>query len=274
MRSLVLVSAAFLAASVFACGINHDSIADGADLGDDDESDAAPGNGSSGSSGRTSSSGASGGGATGSSGAASSGGGSSGGGGPGPAGDLSETFSGESTFYNVNAGALGNCSLPCPDTFLVAALNTDDYEASAMCGGCARVEGPDGDVVVQIWDRCPGCGTHGIDLSKTAFGAISPLAAGRVDVTWAMVRCPWQDPVEYHVFSDRIQVQNHRVPIESIEIERSGAFVALTRRSDNFFTGSIPNAAFTIRVTGMTGEVLEEEVEGRGTFDGTLQFQE
>lgn len=273
MRLFLLSCAVVLASSVFACAANSDSIAGDRDLGgdDDDGSSGSPtgsssGRRSSGNSGTVSSS--SGGGSSGGSGSSSSSGGSI------PTGDLTDTVSGEATFYNVDLGDQGNCSLPCPSTYLVAALNTADYEGSAMCGGCARVEGPDGEVVVQIWDRCPGCGVHGIDLSRTAFGKISPLSAGRIDVSWAMVRCPWQDPIEYQVFSDRIQIRNHRVPIEKVEIKRTGAYTELSRRSDNFFTGSIADSPFTVRLTGATGEVLEEQLEGRGTQQGTQQFVE
>lgn len=267
MRALVFAWAAIVVASVTACSTNSESIAGDLDLGrDDPDEEGADGDdaGAGSSSGRGSSGGA----------GSSSGAGGSSSSGALPTGDLSDTFSGEATFYNVEIGEQGNCSLPCPSTYLVAALNTADYDGAAMCGGCARVEGPDGDVIVQIWDRCPGCGEHGIDLSKTAFGRISPTSAGRIDVSWAMVRCPWQDPIEYRVFSDRIQVRNHRVPIESVEIKRTSTFTALTRRTDNFYTGSIPNAAFTVRMTGITGEVLEEVVAGHGTRAGTVQFEE
>lgn len=272
MRVLTsLLLATTFAGVVFACGTNSDPIAEDLNLGDDEEDgEGDAGAGSSG--GRSSSSGG------GSSGGGSSGGGSSGAGSSSsssgaPATELGATYEGEATFYNVDLGEQGNCSLPCPSTYLVAALNTADYAKSALCGGCAKVEGPDGEVVVQIWDQCPGCPQHGIDLSKTAFGKIAPTSAGRIDVRWTLVRCPWQDPMSYEVFADRIQIRNHRVPVQGVEINSGSGFTALARRSDNFFTGSIPASAFTVRIIGSTGEVLEDSIVGRGSRVGTAQFE-
>ncbi len=266
MRVLTsLLLATTFAGAVFACGTNSDPIADDLYLGDDerdDEGDAGAGGSSGG--GRSSSSSGGGGGGSSSGGSSSSG---------APATELGPSYEGEATFYNVDLGEQGNCSLPCPSTYLVAALNTADYAKSALCGGCAKVEGPDGEVVVQIWDQCPGCPQHGIDLSKTAFGKIAPTSAGRIDVRWTLVRCPWQDPMSYEVFADRIQIRNHRVPIQGVEINSGSGFTGLVRRSDNFFTGSVPSGAFTVRITGSSGEVLEDSIAGRGSREGTAQFE-
>lgn len=262
MRLLALPFVVLVGLGMLACAAEDDPIAGDLDLGDDDDAPAAT---SSSSGGGTSSSG----------GSTSSGGSSSSSSSSGSVvtEEIGDTYAGKATFYSVDLGEQGNCSLPCPSTYLVAALNSADYAASALCGGCARVEGPDGSVVVQIWDQCPGCGTHGIDLSETAFGAIADPDLGRIDVSWTMVRCPWLDPVGYEVFSDRIQVRNHRVPIESVEIDKGSGYVPLTRRSDNFFTGSVPDADLPIRLTGTTGEVLEDVIRGRGSQDGAVQFE-
>ena len=268
MRSFVLACTSLLVPSLFACATNSDSIAGDVHLNDDD--DDSGGSTSGGRKGGTTSGGSSSGGGT-SSGvepgsSSSSGGGSSSGGAPSDV--LGPTYEGESTYYNVELDDLGNCSLPTPSTYLVAALNTADYDGSALCGGCIEVTGPAGTTVVQVWDRCPGCGVHGVDLSETAFKAVSPLSAGRIDVSWRTVRCPVSDGLEYQVFADRIQIRNTRVPVESVEVDGD----LLTRRSDNFFLGAMPTGSFTVRVTGSTGEVVEEAVPGRGSYQGMGQF--
>lgn len=197
-----------------------------------------------------------------------------------PTDELGATVDGEASFYDVKAGTLGNCSVPAPDDFLVAALNPDDYAQSALCGGCVRVEGPDGEVTVRVWDQCAsGCdrpsieGRHGIDLSRTAFSAIASTSAGRVDVRWTPVRCPFPGNPEYLTFSDRIQVRNHKVPIAALSIESNGSFVPTTRRDDNYFVGRVPNGEFRVRVVASTGQTLEEILPGRDASTlGSQQF--
>ena len=262
---------------IAACNTESDDIALGNTVtlpGDDDDDDVSSSSGySSSGKGGGSSGGSTSGNVASSSGAGGSSSGGSSGEEPLPGEDLSGEYSGKATYYNVDVGDMGNCSLPCPSSYLVGALNTADYDGSALCGGCAEVTGPKGSVIVSIWDRCPGCGTHGIDLSYTAFGKVANHSAGRVDVSWKLVRCPSNTPMTYQIYSDRVQIRNHREPIESVQVTQNGQTKTLNRRSDNFFTGAIADRELKLTITGMTGAVVEETLPGRGTGQvGTEQF--
>ncbi|KAJ2353053.1 hypothetical protein GGF43_003585, partial [Coemansia sp. RSA 2618] len=109
----------------------------------------------------------------------SSGGGGSGGGGGGSSG---ETFSGDGTYYTPG---LGSCGKTNTDSDLIAAINAPQYGTNAnpnqaeVCGKCALVKGPKGEVKVTITDRCPVCKSGDLDLSPSAFEQIGEFDDGR-----------------------------------------------------------------------------------------------
>jgi expansin len=191
--------------------------------------------------------------------------------------------SGEGTFYA--ADGTGNCSFDAsPNDLLVAALNDIDYAASASCGACAQVQGPQGSVTVRIVDRCPGCADGDIDLSQEAFSLISPIAAGRVPITWNFVPCEVSGPVVYHFkegsneFFGMVQLRNHRNAISIMEwLDGNGQYQSTERADFNFFIedqGMGPGP-YTIRTTDVFGQIIEDAgisfVEG-GEVIGASQF--
>ena len=173
--------------------------------------------------------------------------------------------SGEGTYYDATGA--GACSFPAsPNDLMVAAINRPDWAMSAWCGACVEVTGPSGTVTVRIVDQCPGCATGDLDLSREAFAKISPLAAGRVAITWQEVACPVSGPIAYHfkdganAFWTAIQVRNHRYPIAKLEAQKDGAYVAIPRVDYNYFvqTSGLGNGPYTLRVTDTRGHLLED----------------
>jgi len=97
-------------------------------------------------------------------------------------------YLGEATWYDAHSANACGMSLAGSD-YMVAAMNGDQYKKS-LCGTCARIKGPDGEVTVKIVDLCPGCSMGDIDLSEEAFAKIADLDDGRVKITWSFVACP------------------------------------------------------------------------------------
>ncbi|KAH8685971.1 RlpA-like double-psi beta-barrel-protein domain-containing protein-containing protein, partial [Tricladium varicosporioides] len=54
-----------------------------------------------------------------------------------------------------------------------------------MCGKTITVKGSSGKTVVaKVVDKCPGCDTHDIDLSRAAFLDLDSFDVGRINVNW------------------------------------------------------------------------------------------
>lgn len=196
-----------------------------------------------------------------------------------PAGDDVETVpcddeperAGEATYYDADGS--GNCSFdPSPGDLMVAALNAADYDGAAWCGACAAVDGPSGSVTVRIVDQCPGCAEGDLDLSPEAFERISPLAAGRVPITWRFVPCEVSGAMRYHFkdgsnpFWTAIQVRNHRHAIATLEAKVGDAYQAIPRVDYNYFVaeGGLGEGPLDLRVTDVHGIVAEDAAIATG----------
>ncbi|KAJ2776712.1 hypothetical protein H4R18_005523 [Coemansia javaensis] len=101
-------------------------------------------------------------------------------------------FSGDGTYYSPG---LGSCGDTHGDSDLIAAINAPQYgtnanpNQAAVCGRCALVKGPLGQVKVKIVDRCPVCKSGDLDLSPAAFDRIGKQEVGRIGISWSFVAC-------------------------------------------------------------------------------------
>ena len=196
-----------------------------------------------------------------------------------------EIKEGIATYYDANGS--GNCGFPAtPNDLDVAAFDANSYAASAACGACVKVKGPDGEVTVRIVDSSPGCDANHLDLSESAFAKIAAPSRGRVPVSFQTVACSVSGNMSFH-FKDgsskwwtAIQIRNHRLPVAKVEYQRDGAFVEMKRQDYNFFVeasgvGDQPNG-LVLRVTAADGQVVEEKLAGdipsNATVTGTKNF--
>ncbi len=192
--------------------------------------------------------------------------------------------SGIATYYNATGA--GNCSYdPSPENLMVAAMNAEEYNNSAVCGSFVEVTGALGTVVVRIVDQCPECAAGHLDLSREAFAQIDEIRLGRVPITWQVVSPPIDGPISYH-FKDgsnqwwtAVQVRNHRNPVAKFEyLNDSNQWVEVGRLSYNYFVQTGPGMGpgpYTFRVTDIYGNALVDSgigfVEG-GEVSGVAQF--
>ncbi|HWB80096.1 MAG TPA: expansin EXLX1 family cellulose-binding protein [Nannocystaceae bacterium] len=174
--------------------------------------------------------------------------------------------SGEATYYDFADGS-GNCGFPAtPNDLMVGAMNHVDYAASAVCGACVRIDGPNGSVDVRIVDQCPDCPEGHIDLSPEAFEHIAAIEAGRVPISWEYTSCDVDGPVVYH-FKDgsnaywtAVQIRNHRAAIARFEVQQAGAWIEVARVDYNYFVkdDGMGEGPFDFRITDVDGNVLED----------------
>ncbi|NJN19660.1 MAG: hypothetical protein HC822_27170 [Oscillochloris sp.] len=188
------------------------------------------------------------------------------------------------TYYDATGA--GACSFsPSPQNLMVAAMNAEQWDGSAVCGSYVEVNGPQGSIVVRIVDLCPECKSGHLDLSREAFAVIANPIDGRVAVTWRSVSPELSGPVAYH-FKDgsnqwwtAVQVRNHRNPIARFEYRNeSGQWVTVPRLSYNYFVQTGPGMGvgpYHFRITDSYGNVLEDTgipfVEN-GSVNGSGQF--
>ena len=172
---------------------------------------------------------------------------------------------GDATYYDADGS--GSCSFDPGRDPMVAAMNDPDYANAAWCGGCVEVTGPEGTVIVRIVDRCPGCASGDLDLSREAFAMIAPIEQGRVPITWRPVACRVGGPIEYR-FKDgsnewwtAIQIRNHRYPIARVAArDAAGAWNDIPREDYNYFVAAsgLGPGPYALRVTDDRGHTLED----------------
>ncbi|MEN9352799.1 MAG: hypothetical protein RL318_124 [Fibrobacterota bacterium] len=163
------------------------------------------------------------------------------------------SYSGKSTFYR-NRGS-GACALPSGDTF-TAAVSKHQFARSALCGSCVEATGPSGSVIARVTDRCPGCPSGGLDLSREAFAKVAPLSMGRALVSWKFTACPGDTQMSLHRKGKSargqisLQVRNHAVPLRGVEVQTDTGWLALVRLPHNRFVGrNLPDAPWSLRLT-------------------------
>jgi expansin (peptidoglycan-binding protein) len=197
---------------------------------------------------------------------------------------LSDFKAGIATYYDATGE--GNCSYDAsPNDMDVAAIDTPEFNNSAICGACAEVDGPQGTVTVRIVDSCPTCQGSHLDLSRQAFSKIAPIIDGRVQTQWRLVSCVVQGPVRYRFKEGSnanwvaLQVRNHRLPIQKLELQKGGSWVDVKRESYNYFvigdSKGFPAGPLKVRITATDGQKLEDtlpEIKAEKTYDGAAQF--
>jgi expansin (peptidoglycan-binding protein) len=187
--------------------------------------------------------------------------------GPGAGCAPEPTHEGEGTYYDADGS--GNCSFPAtPGDLMVAAMNQTDYAGSAVCGACAHITGPSGEVTVRIVDRCPECAPGDIDMSPTAFERIAALSAGRVPIAWTFVPCGVTGPIVYQFkegsnqWWTAVQVRNHRHAIARFEYRADdGSWREVARETYNYFVeaAGMGPGPYAFRVTDVWGNTLVDE---------------
>ena len=195
-----------------------------------------------------------------------------------------EPHAGEGTWYD--ADGTGACGFEAPaadEPLLIAALNAPDWDGSSSCGACAEVRGPKGNrITVKIVDLCPECREGDLDLSPEAFVQLAPLIDGRIPISWQIVPCEPEGPMQWHFSGGTnpwwlaVQVRNSRHLITGVQVLHNGEWRALPRADWNHFIGEdLGSGPFALRAFDIHGAMIEDPavplldgagVEGPGQF--------
>lgn len=169
---------------------------------------------------------------------------------------LGQTYQGRATFYDAAnpVGGTGNSGYDIPYNNLagVTAINNVQWNGSEASGAFLKVRGPEGEIVVQVWDQLWER-ADGLDLSAEAFDAIANPVDGIVNIEYQLISPDdsFVTPFGYSIgqgivvegisgsnpWYGAVRFNNHRHPIESVAlINEDGSTTSLQRGSDNRFT--------------------------------------
>jgi expansin len=176
---------------------------------------------------------------------------------------------GTATFTDLTGP--GACSfLGEPADNLHVGLSTFEYGTATPCGGYLDVTGPSGTARVKVTDHCRRCDPGLIDVTRTAFARFADVGAGRVPVTYRLVRNPpLAEAISLRVKSGssrwwlQIQALDHGNPLARFEARQDGAWRRLVHTADNYWAAEDPglgDGPFTVRIT----DVFDQQV----TIDG------
>lgn len=203
-------------------------------------------------------------------------------------------YTGDGTTYGDPVTG-GYCMMPDSEAYtkdmMFAAMNLPQYNISAGCGSClilAQADKPERVIRVRVVDRCGECPKGDIDLSNTAWKALTgDFIPGRVKIIWSIVPCTetWYDypplveedsPIKLKwkmassVYWGGIQAFNTRYPVTAIDRWDDGSNDWVPLRRDDMFhymwDTTIPGGPMKVRVTQGDGVVVV--VDGL-TIDGS-----
>jgi expansin len=175
-----------------------------------------------------------------------------------------EPLDGTATFTDLTGP--GACSfLGEPPDNLHVGLSSFEYGTATDCGGYLDVTGPLGTVRVKITDHCRRCEPGLVDVTRTAFSRIADVGAGRVPVSYRLVRNPpLAESISLRVKDGssrwwlQVQALDHGNPIARFEALRDdGGWRPLVHTADNYWAAQDPglgDGPFTFRITDVFGQ--------------------
>jgi expansin (peptidoglycan-binding protein) len=151
--------------------------------------------------------------------------------------------------------------------------------AGALCDVCAELSANGRTLVAHVVTYGVETGVDDIDVSPQILSALgsTPVYGG----TWRFVTCPTTAPVTYtfdltsHESYFRVWVRNARVPVAEVEYRvGAGDWISAVRENDGAWKawGEDFSAGFSLRVTSIDGQTLEDDMPGTGigAFDPSV----
>lgn len=181
----------------------------------------------------------------------------------------------ESEWHNACAPEGGYRSDLYPSTGLggefLAGVSKELSQGGGICDACILIETATGESIVARLvtygvEHAPG----DIDVSPSVYAAINHDENPR-SMSWRFAHCPEAGGNLAYEFKSgsnpwwtALWVRNPRVPLSKVEVKSGDDddFVELARESDGSLVDAsgFGDGAFTLRLTGLDGQVLEEEL--------------
>lgn len=212
----------------------------------------------------------------------------------GDGGVYGETFSGGEFHLGPVEwnGAINNSCSPYPSTIsqiegvYLAGLELDHNGQGQLCDACIRVTTEQGKELTLRVVTTGVTTENSIDVSPEAYEILNSGEYPRL-MSWYVTKCPDNGANLYYQFQTganiwwtSLWVRNTALPVASVEVMSANHsdWFELTRGNDGTWTDSsgFGDGAFTLRVTAIDGQILQEQFDGFEPGDlveGTSQFQ-
>jgi hypothetical protein len=154
----------------------------------------------------------------------------------------------------------------------IAGVSNEYSEGGGVCDACILIETATGNsIVARVVTYGVEQEAGDIDVSPSVFDTITTGEYPRT-MTWHFARCPetgglsFEFQTEANIYWTSLWVRSPRVPLSKVEVQSTNheSFTELERGTDGTLTdpGGFGDGAFTLRMTGIDGQVLTEEFPG------------
>lgn len=168
----------------------------------------------------------------------------------------------------------------------LAGVSNEYSQLGGVCDACILIETATGhSIVARVVTYGVEQEAGDIDVSPAVFEALNEDEYPR-SMTWSFAKCPdsgnliYEFQTEANPWWTSLWIRNPKVPLEKVEVRKSGsgAFLELERGTDGTLTdpSGFGEGAFTLRMTAIDGQVLEDELPGfeaGALVESELQFE-
>jgi hypothetical protein len=168
----------------------------------------------------------------------------------------------------------------------LAGVANEFAQGGGVCDACILIQTAKGEsIVARVVTYGVEQDPNDIDVSPSVYAAIHQGEYPRT-MTWQFAKCPDTGSLRYEfqtassIWWTSLWVRNPRVPLSKVEVQSSNhaSFFELRRETDGTLNddGGFGEGAFTLRFTGLDGQVVTEK---RTSFTagelttGSAQFQ-
>jgi len=157
-------------------------------------------------------------------------------------------------------------------------LSLDKLSAGAgqLCDVCAELTANGQTLIAHVVTYGDETGPNDIDVSVEVDSVLH--GATNRTLTWRFVTCPTTHPIYYtfdgrewsNTWYFRVWIRNARVPVAKVEYQLAGkAWTAMNGQDDGAWEVDSKDfsAGFSLRVTALDGQTVEDAIPGIGTFD-------
>jgi hypothetical protein len=145
-----------------------------------------------------------------------------------------------------------------------------------LCDVCAELTANGKTLIAHVVTYGEETGPNDIDVSPAADKALQGSTSRTL--TWRFVTCPTANPIYYtfdgrewsNTWFFRVWVRNARVPVTKVEFKLgTKAWATATWQSDGAWQAASQDfgAGFSLRVTSINGQTVEDTIPGIGSFD-------